>query len=138
MPDKDNKQPEEKNEEQPDKKNNSQSAPVSLPWGMLCLAIFFDIVGLVPILNFFTETLAGLIFGMWQKSYAPKLDPILTFIVAKIIDAASLGILPSNTGIVVYAYLKKKSLNVKNRLAPLANSRLGKLAIKNIDSRYSS
>ncbi len=112
--------------------------PASFPWGMLILAILFDLIGLVPLLNFFTEFLAGLIFGLWQKFYNPKLDPVLTFIVAKIIDAMSLGILPSNIGIVVYAYMKKKALNVKEKLTPLANSRLGKLAIKNIDSRYSS
>lgn len=112
--------------------------PISFPWGMLCLAILFDLIGMIPIVNFITETLACLIFGMWQKSYAPKLDPILTIIIAKIIDTAFLGFLPSNIGIVVYAYLKKKAVNVKEKLTPLANSRLGELAIKNIDSRYLS
>jgi len=123
-----------------DKKRQTPATPpepVSFPWGMLTLAIFFDLIGLVPFLNFLTESLAGLIFGLWQKFYNPKLDPILTFVVAKIIDALSLGILPSNIGIVVYSYMKKKSLSVKEKLAPLANSRLGKLAIKNIDSYYS-
>lgn len=83
--------------------------PVSLPWGMLSLAVLFDLIGLIPIINIFTEILAGLIFGLWQKSYNPKTDPIITFFVAKIIDAISLGILPSNIGIVVYAYIKKKA-----------------------------
>lgn len=87
----------------------AQPEPASFPWGMLALAAIFDLIGLVPFLNFFTEALAGLIFGLWQKFYNPKLDPILTFIVAKIIDAISLGILPSNIGIVVYAYIKKKA-----------------------------
>ena len=85
------------------------SQPASFPWGMLCLAALFDLIGVIPILNLATETLAGLIFGFWQKNYVPKLDPILTFIVAKIIDVVSLGILPSNIGIVVYAYIKKKA-----------------------------
>ncbi len=94
--------------------------PASFPWGMFCLAILFDAFGflciflaaLVPflaILPFLSETLAGLIFGLWQWFYNPKTDPIITFIVAKIIDAISLGILPSNIGIVVYAYIKKKA-----------------------------
>lgn len=83
--------------------------PASFPWAMLCLAILFDLVGMIPILNLITETLAGLIFGWWQKGYAPKTDPALTFIVAKIIDVISLGILPSNIGLVIYAYLKKKA-----------------------------
>jgi len=83
--------------------------PASFPWEMLCLAALFDLIGLIPIINLFTETLAGLIFGWWQKGYNPKLDPILTFIVTKIIDVVSLGILPSNIGIVVYSYIKKKA-----------------------------
>ena len=85
--------------------------PASFPWEMLCVAALFDSVGWIPILNFFTETLAGLILGLWQKSYVPKTDPIITFLVAKIIDAISLGILPSNIGVVVYAYIKKKAIN---------------------------
>ncbi|HCX27817.1 MAG TPA: hypothetical protein DHI91_01615 [Candidatus Portnoybacteria bacterium] len=111
---------------------------VSFPWLMLCVAIIFDLIGLIPIVNFITETLAGLIFGLWQKSYSPQTDPIITFFVAKIIDTISAGILPSNIGIVVYAYMKKKAVNIKEKLTPLANSRLGQLAIKNIDSRYPS
>lgn len=83
--------------------------PASFPWMMLCLAGLFDLIGLIPVINIFTEMLAGLTIGFWQKFYNPKLDPILTFIVAKIIDAISLGILPSNIGIVVYAYIKKKA-----------------------------
>ena len=82
---------------------------VSFPWGMFCLAGLFDLIGLIPFINFFSEALAGLIFGFWQKRYAPKTDPILTFIIAKIMDAVSVGILPSNIGVVVYAYIKKKA-----------------------------
>jgi hypothetical protein len=105
---------------------------------MLCLAALFDLIGLIPVINLTTEALAGLILGWWQKSYAPKTDPLLTFIIAKIIDATFLGLLPSNIGVVIYAYLKKKGVDMKERLTPLANSRLGKFAIKKIDSRYSS
>ncbi len=99
--------------------------PTSFPWGMLCLAALFDLVGLVPVLNLITETLAGLIFGWWQKGYNPKLDPLLTFIVAKIIDAISLGILPSNIGIVVYAYIKKKAAAAAQ--TPLGQYAAGKM-----------
>ena len=81
----------------------------SFPYGMLFLAIIFDLIGVIPIINFITESLAGLIFGIWQKEYAPQTDPVLTFIIAKTIDAISAGILPSNIGIVVYAYIKKKA-----------------------------
>lgn len=83
--------------------------PVSFPWGMFCLAGLFDLVGLIPVINFFTEATAGLTFGLWQKFYSPKLDPVISFFVAKIIDAISLGLLPSNIGIVVYSYTKKKA-----------------------------
>ncbi len=100
--------------------------PVSFPWGMFCLAALFDAVGWIPILNLVTEPLAGLIFGWWQKGYAPKTDPILTFIIAKIIDAVSLGILPSNIGIVVYAYIEKKTAA---KIAAAANTRLGSMAL---------
>lgn len=83
--------------------------PVSFPWLMAALAAGFDLVGMVPILNFFTEPVAGLTFGLWQKMYAPKTDPLMTFFVAKIIDAGTLGIAPSNIGIVVFAFLKKRN-----------------------------
>lgn len=86
-----------------------QTLAVNFPFGMLILAGFFDLIGLIPFLNIITETFAGLLFGMWQKSYAPKTNPVITFVVAKFIDVASLGILPSNTGIVVYTFIKKKS-----------------------------
>lgn len=88
---------------------------------MLCLAALFDLIGLIPIINFFSETLAGLIFGFWQKKYVPQTDPLITFLIAKIIDTVSLGILPSNIGIVFYAYIKKKA-------AAAAQTRLGKYA----------
>ena len=114
------------------------SEPVSFPWLMVVLAAAFDLIGVIPIINLFTELLAGLIIGLWQKGYAPKTDPLISFFVAKVIDIFSLGILPSNIAVVVYAYLQKKAQDMKEKLTPLANSRLGKFAISNIDSRYQS
>ena len=87
----------------------SPPEPASFPWGMFCLAALFDAVGWIPVINIFTETLAGLIIGSWQRSYAPKTDPLMTFLIAKIIDVAFFGLLPSNIGIVIYAYIKKKA-----------------------------
>lgn len=84
---------------------------VSFPWMMFFVAALFDLIGLVPILNVVTEIAAGLIFGLWQKTYSPKTDPFMTFMIAKMVDLASLGFLPSNIGIVIYAYFKKKAAN---------------------------
>jgi len=58
--------------------------------------------------------------------YNPKLDPVLTFIVAKIIDAISLGIMPSNIGIVIYAYIKKKA--AAKLQTPIGQKLAGKIA----------
>ena len=90
----------------------AQPKEASFPWAMLCVAALFDLIGLIPIINLLSEILAGLIICLWQKFYNPKIDPmifLLTFLVAKIIDAISLGILPSNIGVVIYAYTKKKA-----------------------------
>ena len=133
--------PDTNNQSNSDKKTTARPVappePVSFPWIMFCLAILFDAVGflcvflaaLVPflaILPFLWEALAGLIFGMWQWFYNPKTDPIITFIVAKIIDAISLGILPSNIGIVVYAYIRKKVA------AKLSKNPIGQMALKKV------
>lgn len=127
MPDEQAEKPPEPSEEQDEE--NQQYAPsaktASFPWGMFCLAALFDLVGMIPIVNFATETLAGLIIGRWQKSFAPKLDPVLTFIVAKIIDIAFLGLLPSNIGIIIYAYIKKKALDT-------AQTPLGRFALSKV------
>ncbi len=101
---------------------------VSFPWMMLSVAVIFDLLGLVPFLNILTEIIASLIFGLWQAIYAPKINPIITIIVAKIIDTLSLGFLPSNIGIVVFAYLKKKAAN---RTANIAAVKSAKTAAKN-------
>lgn len=100
--------------------------PAAFPWGMLGAAALFDLIGLIPVVNFITELLAGLIIGRWQKNYAPKLDPVLTFIVAKIIDVAFLGLLPSNIGVVIYAYIKKKALDTAQ--TPLGRYALNKIS----------
>jgi len=103
-------------ENEEDKKATTENPPtppepVSFPWEMIVLATVFDLIGIIPIVNFFSELLAGLIIGLWQKSYAPKTDPLITFFLAKVIDIFSLGILPSNIGVVVYVYIKKKAEN---------------------------
>jgi len=98
-------------DEDEETEEGSVSAPppsVTFPWLMLCVAILFDSVGMIPIVNFFSEAIAGLTFGLWQKLYSPKANPLITFIVAKIADALCLGFLPSNIAIVIFAYMKKK------------------------------
>jgi len=88
----------------------SQTPPnVSFPWGMFCLAALADLIGLIPFVNLLSEPIAGFIFGFWQKSYAPKTDPVMTFILAKIADIILAGFLPSNIGVVIYAWTKKKA-----------------------------
>jgi len=93
---------------------------VEFPWLALCAAIFFDLIGMIPILNFFSEAFAGLAFGFWQKLYAPKTNPVITFIVAKIADGICLGLLPSNIAIVVFAYIKKRAASLLKDKAPAA------------------
>ena len=127
--------PEETPKDQPTQEEPEEAAgampkePVSFPWLMLGVAIIFDLVGMIPVINFFSEALAGLTFGLWQKLYAPKTDPIITFIVAKIADAVFLGLLPSNIAIVIFAYAKKKIEEKKEKLLKLSKTRLGKYAI---------
>jgi hypothetical protein len=88
---------------------NIQTQEASFPWGMFFVAALFDLVGLIPLLNILTEILASGIIWFWQKTYAPKEDPLLSLITTKIIDFCSLGIFPSNIGMVVIAYMKKKT-----------------------------
>jgi len=108
--------------------NPSSTEEVTFPWLMFFLAAIFDIICFFfPIF----EIIAGLIFGFWQKLYVPKTDPLITFIVAKIIDALSLGILPSNIGIVVFAYIKKKT-------AAKLSTPLGKIAAKKIYTKLAT
>ncbi len=101
---------EEDESEEPEEGGVSAPPPtVPFPWLIMSVAICFDLVGMIPVVNFFTEAIAAMTFGFWQKSYSPKTNPLITFIVAKIADAIFLGFLPSNISIVVYAYLKKKT-----------------------------
>jgi len=94
----------------------AQPIKVPFPTGMLCLAILFDVLGAIPGLNLITEILAGLIMGFWQKTYAPSTDPILNFIVTRIIDVCFVGLLPSNIAIVIRCYIKKKAEEKKKQL----------------------
>jgi len=98
---------EEQDEQLEEQTQIDEPEKASFPWLMFCVAIVFDLIGLIPFINFFSEIIALLIFGLWQKSYAPKTQAFLTGVIAKIIDTVSLGILPSNIGIVIFAYFKK-------------------------------
>jgi len=113
---------EEQDEQLEEQAQGEETEKAPFPWLMFCVAIVFDLIGLIPFVNFFSETIAGLTLGLWQKSYAPKTDPLLTFFIAKIIDTISLGILPSNIGIVIFAYIKKnpKILGQAAKLAKFA------------------
>ncbi|KKR03564.1 MAG: hypothetical protein UT31_C0016G0008 [Parcubacteria group bacterium GW2011_GWF2_39_13b] len=99
----------EGNDSQDNAPKKSPSASVSIPVGMLCIAGFFDLIGLIPILNLFTDLLAALLFWMWQKNYVPSFDPMLNIFTNKVIDICTLGIFPSNIGIVLVAYIKKRA-----------------------------
>lgn len=123
--------PEEIPKEQPTEEEPAPAETpqkVSFPWIVFCVAVLFDLIGLIPIVNIFSEIFAGLALGFWQKTYVPKTDPILTFVVAKIADAIFLGMLSSNIAIVIFAYVKKKLEEKKETLLKLSQSRLGKYA----------
>jgi len=113
---------EEQDEQLEEQTQGEEPETASFPLLMFCVAIIFDLIGLIPFVNFFSETIAGLTMGLWQKIYAPKTDALLTFFIAKIIDAITLGIAPSNVGIVVFAYIKKnpKILGQAAKLAKFA------------------
>ncbi len=85
-----------------------QKESVDFPLGMFLLATVFDLVGFIPVVNFVSEPVAGLIFWVWQKKYSPKSNPLATLATAKLIDLFSFGLLPSNIGVVIYAYTTKK------------------------------
>lgn len=86
---------------------------------MLCLAIFFDLIGLIPIVNIFSEVLASLIFGLWMTFYAPKTNPLIALFITKLLDAIFLGFLPSNIAFVIYAYIKQKAAAKIMAVAPI-------------------
>jgi len=83
--------------------------PVPFPWLMLCLAIIFDLIGFIPIVNIFSEILAGLILWLWKQTYNPKTNPLIDIVAIKIVDFITLGLLPSNIATVIYSYAKKKT-----------------------------
>jgi len=80
---------------------------VSFPWGMAALALFiFDPAErILPLL----VPGIGLIMGYWQKIYAPKTDPVLSFFLSKIAAIVTLGLLPDNLSIVIFAFIKKRA-----------------------------
>jgi hypothetical protein len=90
-------------------KAGGASEPALFPWLMLCVAIIFDLVGFIPILNIFTDILAGFILWLWKHSYNSKTNPLIDIVAAKIVDFLCLGILPSSTFTVIYSYIKKKA-----------------------------
>lgn len=109
----------EANIRQDEQQNPSQiTAPknaVSFPAGMFFLAIGFDILGFIPVINIVcvvTEPIAGFIFYYWQKNYAPNTNPIKSLIINKAVDLLTVGISPSNSIVVIRAYSKKKAVNM--------------------------
>ncbi|MEK7160888.1 MAG: hypothetical protein AAB724_02575 [Patescibacteria group bacterium] len=102
---------EESDEEPTEEAPESRSSPakVSFPWLIAILALGFDLVGLIPALNIATETIAALLFGLWQTNFLPQVNPVLGILMVKLADLCTLGLLPSNLAIVVRAYIKKKS-----------------------------
>lgn len=91
-----------------------KSEASGFPFGMLIIAGFFDLIGLIPFLNILTDLLAAFIFWFWQKSYIPSFDPLLNIFANKVIDVCTLGIFPSNIGIVIVAYIKKRAASKEN------------------------
>jgi hypothetical protein len=89
--------------------DESKPEPVLFPWLMFSLALLFDLVSLIPIVNIATEIFAALVLWLWKKSYNSKTNPLIDIVAAKIIDYICLDILPSNMFTVVYAYIKKKA-----------------------------
>jgi hypothetical protein len=80
---------------------------IPYPAIMLVVAIFFDIVGMIPFINFFTEPLASLIVGFWYLTYESSSDILLNFLKNKLIDICTFGLWFSNTAIVRRAYKDK-------------------------------
>jgi hypothetical protein len=87
----------------------SKPEPVPFPWLMLCVAVIFDLIGFIPIVNIFSEIIAGLILWLWKKKYSPKTNPLIDIVAVKILDFITLGLLPSNIATVIYSYAKKKT-----------------------------
>lgn len=104
----------EDDQQNPDQPTKSESA-VSFPTGMFFLAVGFDVLGFIPVVDIIcvvTEPIAGFIFYRWQKNYAPNTDPVKSLIINKVIDLITVGISPSNSIVVIRAYSKKKAANM--------------------------
>ncbi len=85
-----------------------EAPPAEFPKGMLFVAIIFDILGWIPIVNIVTDIFAGFTLWLWQKAYFPKIDPLISLLLPKLFDLATLGFLPSNLTTVLITYSKKK------------------------------
>ncbi len=122
-------EPTEQNEEPEQATNSAPPEKAHFPVVAFIAAIVFDVFGMIPIINFFSQPLAKLSFGLWQKVYAPKTSPFLTAILTLIADGVFLGFLPDNIAVVLYAYAMKKIEEKKETLLRLSKTRLGKYAI---------
>lgn len=104
--------------EQNQNETAKNTAPaVKFPKGMFILALCFDVIGLIPVIDIasvVTEPIAVVIFGYWQKKYrnVDFLTILINAGVWKSLDAITIGILPSNSGLVIREYTKKKAGNL--------------------------
>lgn len=107
MPDEEKDEANENEQEEPGEASaNLPTQTVSFPLGMAFVALFFDLLErLVPLLI----PGIGLIMGYWQKIYAPNTDPVLGFFFSKIAALITMGLLPDNLSIVIFAFIKKRS-----------------------------
>jgi len=102
-------------QEQPIQDSPTTTSPkTGFPMGIFILALGFDAVGWIPYVNFVTEPTAAVIFGYWQKKYqnTDYLTVLANIAIWKGIDVFTAGIFPSNSGLVIKAYIKKKVQNV--------------------------
>lgn len=90
-------------------RQSQKQEPVTFPWLMFCVAVLFDLIGLIPFVNIFSEIVAGLILWLWKQTYNSKTNPLIDIVAVKIVDFIFLGILPSNIATVIYSYAKKKT-----------------------------
>ena len=95
--------------------NTASPTTVAFPKGMFILALCFDVLGFIPVIDLvcvITEPIAGFIFWRWQKQYAPNTNPIKSLLINKAVDLITVGISPSNSILVFRAYSKKKAANM--------------------------
>lgn len=106
------------NEEDIEQEQPDQPASVPFPWGMMFIAVFFDLVGLIPFVNVCTEIVSGIIFYVWQRSYVPQSSPLLNFLGTRVADFLLLGFFPSNISVVLSAFAKKKTFSLVSEPQP--------------------